>query len=149
MQGSLTMSGSSSAKRGRDWHMTDDEKRLLERVRGMYGSTGKSPRGELLFRTCKDHGQPMPSANPTIHWHQHNRTPIAVQIFLMCRGQSIPQGSYIVVCNFVVTMLPQNCRMSVLGCDVSLSWPTLPLLLEYGYPPPSPPPKRYPGLLAV
>jgi hypothetical protein len=40
------MSGSSSAKRGRDWHMTDDEKRLLERVRGMYGSTGKSPRGE-------------------------------------------------------------------------------------------------------
>ena len=33
------------AKRGRDWHMTDEEKRLLERVRGMYGSTGKSPRG--------------------------------------------------------------------------------------------------------
>jgi hypothetical protein len=25
--------------------MTEEEKRLLERVRGMYGSTGKSPRG--------------------------------------------------------------------------------------------------------
>lgn len=37
------------AKRGRDWHMTDEEKRLLERVRGMYGSTGKTPRGTFFF----------------------------------------------------------------------------------------------------
>jgi hypothetical protein len=29
----------------RDWHMVEEEKRLLEKVRGMYGSTGRSPRG--------------------------------------------------------------------------------------------------------
>ena len=26
--------------------MTEEEKRMLEKVRGMYGSTGRSPRGE-------------------------------------------------------------------------------------------------------
>lgn len=30
---------------GRDWQMVEEEKRLLEKVRGMYGSTGRSPRG--------------------------------------------------------------------------------------------------------
>ena len=33
----------------REWHMVEEEKRLLEKVRGMYGSTGRSPRGVISF----------------------------------------------------------------------------------------------------